>query len=170
MAERVGFEPTAPVRAYLISSQGRYDRFDTAPYARTGDETRRSQPPRPAAQLIIANLAGEVKEKSGSGQTERAARGRACFRCGCVPFAPPRGCSVFCRVCGRQGVHRAFPHHGRALSLPENTARAHSHVPRGTPGPAPAAALPFAGEAASPTKSARLRFTFFQNYYMMWMR
>ena len=33
MAERVGFEPTVPLPVHLISSQGRYNHFDTAPYA-----------------------------------------------------------------------------------------------------------------------------------------
>ena len=28
----MGFEPTSLLRDYLISSQGRYDRFDTCPY------------------------------------------------------------------------------------------------------------------------------------------
>ena len=32
MADRVGFEPTSRLRDYLISSQGRYDLFDTCPY------------------------------------------------------------------------------------------------------------------------------------------
>ena len=32
LAERVGFEPTAPLPVHLISSQGRYNHFDTAPY------------------------------------------------------------------------------------------------------------------------------------------
>ena len=32
MADRVGFEPTSRLRDYLISSQGRYDHFDTYPY------------------------------------------------------------------------------------------------------------------------------------------
>ena len=32
MAEAVGFEPTSLLRDYLISSQGRYDHFDTLPY------------------------------------------------------------------------------------------------------------------------------------------
>ena len=32
MADRVGFEPTSRLRDYLISSQGRYDHFDTCPY------------------------------------------------------------------------------------------------------------------------------------------
>lgn len=32
LAEEVGFEPTSHLRDYLISSQGRYDRFDTLPY------------------------------------------------------------------------------------------------------------------------------------------
>ena len=31
MAERVGFEPTVPLPVHLISSQGRYNHFDTAP-------------------------------------------------------------------------------------------------------------------------------------------
>ena len=31
MADRVGFEPTSRLRDYLISSQGRYDHFDTCP-------------------------------------------------------------------------------------------------------------------------------------------
>lgn len=30
LAQRVGFEPTVPVRVHLISSQGRYNHFDTA--------------------------------------------------------------------------------------------------------------------------------------------
>ena len=33
MADRVGFEPTSLLRDYLISSQGRYDHFDTCPYS-----------------------------------------------------------------------------------------------------------------------------------------
>lgn len=32
VADRVGFEPTSRLRDYLISSQSRYDHFDTAPY------------------------------------------------------------------------------------------------------------------------------------------
>ena len=32
LADRVGFEPTSRLRDYLISSQGRYDHFDTCPY------------------------------------------------------------------------------------------------------------------------------------------
>lgn len=32
MADRVGFEPTSRLRDYLISSQDRYDHFDTCPY------------------------------------------------------------------------------------------------------------------------------------------
>ena len=32
MAERVGFEPTVPLPVHLISSQGRYNHFDTTPY------------------------------------------------------------------------------------------------------------------------------------------
>ena len=32
LADRVGFEPTSLLRDYLISSQGRYDHFDTCPY------------------------------------------------------------------------------------------------------------------------------------------
>ena len=31
MAEWVGFEPTVPLPVHLISSQGRYNHFDTAP-------------------------------------------------------------------------------------------------------------------------------------------
>ena len=31
LAEKVGFEPTSLLRDYLISSQGRYDHFDTSP-------------------------------------------------------------------------------------------------------------------------------------------
>lgn len=30
MAQRVGFEPTVPLLVHLISSQGRYNHFDTA--------------------------------------------------------------------------------------------------------------------------------------------
>ncbi len=33
VAEKVGFEPTSHLRDYLISSQGRYDHFDTSPFA-----------------------------------------------------------------------------------------------------------------------------------------
>ena len=32
LAEAVGFEPTEPARVQLISSQSRYDHFDTLPY------------------------------------------------------------------------------------------------------------------------------------------
>ncbi len=31
MAQRVGFEPTVPLPVHLISSQGRYNHFATAP-------------------------------------------------------------------------------------------------------------------------------------------
>ena len=31
MAEWVGFEPTVPLPVHLISSQGRYNHFDTTP-------------------------------------------------------------------------------------------------------------------------------------------
>ncbi len=45
MADRVGFEPTSLLRDYLISSQGRYDHFDTCPgavplYLKTGKKSR----------------------------------------------------------------------------------------------------------------------------------
>ena len=30
LAQRVGFEPTVPLQVHLISSQGRYNHFDTA--------------------------------------------------------------------------------------------------------------------------------------------
>ena len=33
VAEAVGFEPTVPLRVHLISSQGRYNHFDTCPYS-----------------------------------------------------------------------------------------------------------------------------------------
>ena len=33
LAQRVGFEPTVPSRVHLISSQGRYNHFDTAAYS-----------------------------------------------------------------------------------------------------------------------------------------
>ena len=40
VADRVGFEPTVPSRVHLISSQGRYNHFDTCPiisnYSRAG--------------------------------------------------------------------------------------------------------------------------------------
>lgn len=32
MAEKVGFEPTYDFHRNLISSEGRYDHFDTSPY------------------------------------------------------------------------------------------------------------------------------------------
>ena len=32
LAQRVGFEPTVPLLVHLISSQGRYNHFDTAAY------------------------------------------------------------------------------------------------------------------------------------------
>ena len=32
LAEWVGFEPTVPLPVHLISSQGRYNHFDTTPY------------------------------------------------------------------------------------------------------------------------------------------
>ena len=35
LAETVGFEPTVPVKVQLISSQSRYDHFDTSPYMLT---------------------------------------------------------------------------------------------------------------------------------------
>lgn len=33
VAQRVGFEPTVPLLVHLISSQGRYNHFDTAAYS-----------------------------------------------------------------------------------------------------------------------------------------
>ena len=37
MAEWVGFEPTVPLPVHLISSQGRYNHFDTTPYMQISD-------------------------------------------------------------------------------------------------------------------------------------
>ncbi len=37
MAEWVGFEPTVPLPVHLISSQGRYNHFDTTPYKQISD-------------------------------------------------------------------------------------------------------------------------------------
>lgn len=45
LADRVGFEPTVPLLVHLISSQGRYDRFDTCPCLRA----------------IIPNPCGKIK-------------------------------------------------------------------------------------------------------------
>ena len=36
LADRVGFEPTVPLPVHLISSQGRYNHFDTCPFMFTG--------------------------------------------------------------------------------------------------------------------------------------
>ena len=49
MADRVGFEPTVPLLVHLVSSQGRYDRFDTCPCLRA----------------IIPNRAGKIKPEAG---------------------------------------------------------------------------------------------------------
>ena len=46
LADRVGFEPTSLLRDYLISSQGRYDHFDTCPYR---------------CCVIIPNARGKIK-------------------------------------------------------------------------------------------------------------
>lgn len=40
MADRVGFEPTVPLRVHLISSQGRYNHFDTCPDSFDGEPLR----------------------------------------------------------------------------------------------------------------------------------
>ena len=40
LADRVGFEPTVPLRVHLISSQGRYNHFDTCPYLLRSHEPR----------------------------------------------------------------------------------------------------------------------------------
>ena len=47
MADRVGFEPTSLLRDYLISSQGRYDHFDTCPCARKCKHNSRGGANRP---------------------------------------------------------------------------------------------------------------------------
>ncbi len=40
MADRVGFEPTVPLLVHLISSQGRYNHFDTCPNQFCGEPLR----------------------------------------------------------------------------------------------------------------------------------
>ena len=50
VADRVGFEPTSRLRDYLISSQGRYDHFDTYPYTHFAN-----------ARMIITNPAEKIK-------------------------------------------------------------------------------------------------------------
>ena len=50
MADRVGFEPTSRLRDYLISSQGRYDHFDTYPYMHFAN-----------AHMIITNPVEKIK-------------------------------------------------------------------------------------------------------------
>lgn len=50
VADRVGFEPTSRLRDYLISSQGRYDHFDTYPYMHFTN-----------ARMIITNPAEKIK-------------------------------------------------------------------------------------------------------------
>ncbi len=54
LADRVGFEPTSRLRDYLISSQGRYDHFDTYPWTRFTN-----------AGMIITNLAKKIKYGGG---------------------------------------------------------------------------------------------------------
>ena len=54
LADRVGFEPTSRLRDYLISSQGRYDHFDTYPWTRFTN-----------ARMIITNPAKKIKYGGG---------------------------------------------------------------------------------------------------------
>ena len=54
VADRVGFEPTSRLRDYLISSQGRYDHFDTYPWTRFTN-----------ARMIITNPAKKIKYDGG---------------------------------------------------------------------------------------------------------
>lgn len=54
VADRVGFEPTSRLRDYLISSQGRYDHFDTYPWTRFTN-----------ARMIITNPAKKIKYGGG---------------------------------------------------------------------------------------------------------
>ena len=57
MADRVGFEPTSLLRDYLISSQGRYDHFDTCPGALPlyPIPTKKSSPAFPVCSYIFCN-------------------------------------------------------------------------------------------------------------------
>lgn len=48
LADRVGFEPTVPLLVHLISSQGRYNHFDTAAYS----------------LLIISESGGKIKVRN----------------------------------------------------------------------------------------------------------
>ena len=56
MADRVGFEPTSLLRDYLISSQGRYDHFDTCPYRGERPKGRS-----PGCCAIIPNARRKIK-------------------------------------------------------------------------------------------------------------
>ena len=70
LAERVGFEPTVPLLVHLISSQGRYNHFDTAPYSVDW------------LVCIIAGCPGKIKDEFVAQQVQC----RASLRAGLVPF------------------------------------------------------------------------------------
>ena len=58
LAQRVGFEPTVPLPVHLISSQGRYNHFDTAAYAYSVSATH-------AVRIIITKAQVKIKCKFG---------------------------------------------------------------------------------------------------------
>ena len=70
LAERVGFEPTVPLLVHLISSQGRYNHFDTAPYSVDW------------LVCIIAGCPGKIKDEFVAQQVQC----RESLRADIVPF------------------------------------------------------------------------------------
>ena len=69
MADRVGFEPTVPLPVHLISSQGRYDHFDTYPYIMLRTKAARSGLPVTADSIVtnsFTKIKSIMKENRGS--------------------------------------------------------------------------------------------------------
>lgn len=62
----MGFEPTSRLRDYLISSQGRYDHFDTYPYIRRREAAflpicAACFPPLHMSHIILPKLGAKIK-------------------------------------------------------------------------------------------------------------
>ena len=76
MADRVGFEPTVPLRVHLISSQGRYNHFDTCPDRAARGPLRYYDTSFPLLQVFFPKRSGSAIKKRKL-QLDR--KGVACY-------------------------------------------------------------------------------------------
>ena len=87
VAQRVGFEPTVPLLVHLISSQGRYNHFDTAAWeGMTAHCVIQLRYPIPGRLSIPFGPGGLSALRRGTGPEAGAARGK---NSGCFPIFLP---------------------------------------------------------------------------------